>query len=532
MPTMTPAMPRMLAAWRGARSIVLTLAAAGLAACAGARVGEAPTTPTPRPGAPAAVSLPVPPPPLQREFRGVWIATVNNIDWPTRRTLPVDSMKAELLALIDRAAQLHFNAIVFQVRPAADALYKSRIEPWSPFLTGAMGLAPPGDFDPLAFVVREAHARGMQVHAWFNPYRAGFASKSWVPTSEHVSQKHPEWVKPYGSFYWMDPGIPDVRAYALSVVKDVVQRYDVDGVHIDDYFYPYVERDSATKKPIPFPDDDSYNAYRMAGGTLDLGDWRRENVNKLIRGMDEEVHALKPWVLVGVSPIGVYRPGEPQGARFDAYSEIYCDSRKWLNEGWVDYYVPQVYYLTRQATSTPYAPALAWWAAENTQGRLLFAGNFTTRVGGRDTAWTVDELVEQIKLTRAQKGAGGNVHFSARFLYGTTPIAEALRTGPYAELALVPPAPWLGRERPAAPQVSIAEEGDQPTVTFTPGDAVQVRFWVVRYYDGTRWFTDVLGHETTRYALPAGLERPFYVAVSAIGPNGMEGALGTARSGR
>lgn len=531
MPTKSPATSRTRTGRfpRGARLLACAVVAPILAACAGTRVGEAPTgeAPTPRPAARAAtVPLPVQPPPLQRELRGVWIATVNNIDWPSRRTLPVDSMKAELLQLIDRAAQLHFNAIVFQVRPAADALYRSRIEPWSPFLTGAMGLAPAGGFDPLAFVIKESHARGMQVHAWFNPYRAGFVNRSWVTTSEHVSQKHPDWVRKYGSFYWMDPGIPEVRQYSLSVIKDVVRRYDVDGVHIDDYFYPYVEKDSVTKEDIPFPDDDSYKAYRNAGGTLDLGDWRRENVNQLIRGMDEEVHALKPWVLVGVSPIGVYRPGIPSGG-FDAYASIYCDSKKWLNEGWVDYYVPQIYWTT--ASKNPYAPVLKWWATENVLGRNLWAGNFTTRVGGRDTTWTVDELVDQVKLTRAQQGATGNVHFSAKFLYGTTPVAEALRTGPYADLAVVPPSPWLGRQAPAAPNVTIAGE----SVTFTPGDAVPVRFWVVRYYDGTRWFTDVLGHEATSYTLPAGLERPFYVAVSAIGgAGGFEGPLGTARADR
>ncbi len=527
MSSMHAATPRTRTRPRAGAGMAARLALGALGACGGP---PAPEGPTPRGG--AGVALPVQPPALQREFRGVWVATVGNIDWPTKRGLSTDSMTAELLALVERAAQLHFNAIVFQIRPAADALYKSKIEPWSPFITGTMGKAPDGDFDPLAFVIKESHERGMQVHAWFNPYRAGFADGRWQASADHVSKKHPDWVVRYGGYYWMDPGIDAVRKYSLSVFKDVVERYDVDGIHIDDYFYPYVEKDSATRQDIPFPDAGTYKAYQLAGGKLSLSDWRRENVNKLVKGMAEVAHSVKPWLLVGVSPIGVYRPGEPEGARFDSYESIYCDSKKWLNEGWVDYFVPQIYYLTTQTRSTPYGPALKWWAQENTRSRHLWAGNFTTRTGGRDAAWTVDELVQQIKLTRQQKGASGNVHFSAKFLYGTTPIAEALRTGLYAEPAVVPPSPWLGQEKPAAPTVSIGGSEQAPLVQFAPGNKVPVRYWVVRYYDGTQWQTQIVGHETSSVTLPAALERPFYVAVSAIGPSGMEGPLGTARAAR
>lgn len=489
-----------------------------VAACAG---GPKPTGPVPQ-----GVALPVQPPALQQEFRGVWIATVNNIDWPSKRGLSTDSMKKELLALIDRAAQLHFNAIVFQVRPAGDALYKSSIEPWSPFITGTMGKAPDGDFDPLAFVVKESHARGMQVHAWFNPYRAGFVNDRWQPSADHVSKKHPEWVRKYGSFYWMDPGDPKVREYSLSVFRDVAKRYDVDGIHIDDYFYPYVEKDSA-KKDIPFPDDATYKAYQLAGGKLDRSDWRRENVNKLVKGMAEVVHQVKPWVLVGVSPIGVYRPGIPAGAGFDAYESIYCDSKKWLNEAWVDYYVPQLYYL--RTAKAAYEPVMKWWVSENTKGRHLWIGNFTTRVGTQE-GWTVDELVQQIQLTRQSRGATGNVHFSAKFLYGTTPVAEAMRTGPYAEPALVPASPWLGSAKAnAAPRLETTNLGSDVAVRILPGDKAPVRFWVVRYYDGTRWLSDIVGGETNIVKLPAGLEHPFWVVVSGVGRTGVEGAFGAVK---
>jgi uncharacterized lipoprotein YddW (UPF0748 family) len=225
------------------------------------------------------------PPTLAREFRAAWVATVDNIDWPSKKGLSTEQQQAELIALLDKSEAIGLNAIIFQVRPAADALYESKIEPWSEYLTGTQGQAPQPFWDPLAFAVKEAHKRGLELHAWFNPYRARHPSAKGPLATSHIARQHPELVKKYGTQLWMDPGEPAVRAQTLKVVLDVVKRYDIDGVHLDDYFYPYKEKQA--NGTTDFPDDPSWKRYQKAGGTLDRDDWRRQNVNQLI----EELHA-------------------------------------------------------------------------------------------------------------------------------------------------------------------------------------------------------------------------------------------------
>ncbi|MBW3630866.1 MAG: family 10 glycosylhydrolase, partial [Gemmatimonadetes bacterium] len=250
------------------------------------------------------------PPPVQREFRGVWVASVSNIDWPSRPGLAVQEQKSELLAILDRAADLRLNAVILQVRPAADALYASDHEPWSEYLTGEMGRAPEPFYDPLQFAVDEAHRRGLELHAWFNPFRARHPSARSQIHGSHLSRVRPEIVRSYGTHLWMDPGEPDVREHSIRVVLDVVRRYDIDGVHIDDYFYPYKERDAAGA-PIDFPDSASYARYRAGGGVLARNDWRRHNVDTFVERLDREIKREKRWVSFGVSPIGTWRPGNP-----------------------------------------------------------------------------------------------------------------------------------------------------------------------------------------------------------------------------
>ena len=394
-----------------------------------------------------AVTLPTP----RREFRGVWVATVDNIDWPSSPGLTTDQQKAELLTLLDRAKALNLNAVVLQVRPACDALYASAIEPWSPYLTGQMGVGPTPAYDPLTFAVAEAHKRGLELHAWFNPFRARQAGEAahWSPSANHVSQTHPDWVRPYGKLLVLDPGVQAARDYSLSIIDDVVRRYDVDGVHIDDYFYPYPIKD-ASKKIVEFPDDATYAAYQGGGGMLSRSDWRRSNVDDFVQRMYASVKAIKPWVKVGISPFGIWRPGNPpQIVSMDAYEELGADSRRWLNEGWVDYLSPQLYWSIDE-TAHSFPVLLSWWISENKKGRHVWPGLSTTGVSASPNAkWQPDETEYQIKTARGFSGPdAGTVLFSAKFLLREDPetsgtLPNTLGTTVYAEPALIPVTPWL-----------------------------------------------------------------------------------------
>ena len=370
------------------------------------------------------------------EFRGAWIATVTNIDWPSSPGLSVDEQKAELIELLDLAQRMNMNAIVFQVRPACDALYASDLEPWSEYLTGQMGKAPEPFYDPLALAVEEAHKRGLELHAWFNPYRARHPKKLGPASADHVSVTRPELVRTYGEYLWLDPGEPAVQDYTVDVILDVVRRYDVDGVHMDDYFYPYPVQD-ADGNDVPFPDDASYERYRQSGGDLDRDDWRRENVNIVVRRLNDEVHALKPDVAFGVSPFGIWRPDNPPGIQgMDQYARIYADCRTWLREGWVDYLAPQLYWPTFQEAQS-YPRLLEWWVAENTAGKVVLAGNATYRAVADPHRWGAEEYVKQIELTR-ELGAGGNIHFHLRVFLENPELTAAVTAGVYAEPAKVP----------------------------------------------------------------------------------------------
>ncbi|HON08886.1 MAG TPA: family 10 glycosylhydrolase, partial [Verrucomicrobiota bacterium] len=299
-------------------------------------------------------STKVSPPQPQREFRGVWIATVGNIDWPSKPGLPVEQQKSELINILNKAIDLKLNVVIFQVRTSCDAFYNSNIEPWSEFLTGQMGQAPKPFYDPLAFAVEEAHKRGLELHAWFNPFRARYSSVKSQLSSNHISKTKPGIVRQYGKQLWLDPGMTSAQDYVRSVILDVVRRYDIDGVHIDDYFYPYVEKDSSGQD-IPFPDNETYNLYKSKGGKLSKGDWRRENINNFIKTINQSIHKEKNWVKFGISPFGIWRPDASLSIRgMDAYEQIFADSKKWINNGWCDYFAPQLYWkIDAQGQSFP-----------------------------------------------------------------------------------------------------------------------------------------------------------------------------------
>ena len=469
------------------------------------------------------------PPPAQREFRGVWIATVGNIDWPSERGLSTQEQKDELIGILDRATALHLNAVIFQVRPAADALYASPYEPWSEYLTGQMGKAPSPWYDPLEFAVNEAHRRGLELHAWFNPYRARHPSARSRPSANHISVTNPELVKRYGDMLWMDPGEPEVRERTLQVILDVVRRYDIDGVHIDDYFYPYKEKDRRGRV-MDFPDATSWRKYVRSGGKLSRDDWRRANVDSLIQSVYVRIKAEKPWVKFGISPFGVWRPGYPPitAGKFDSYAELYGDSRKWVLNGWGDYFTPQLYWpIDRPDLSYPVL--LQWWVEQNAKGRNIWPGNYLDKVDGSSTGWPAQEILDQIAATRAQRGATGNVFFSMRsFMFGHENLPEKLVAGPYASEALVPASPWLDSIPPATPLVRVGRDAATGAVSISlqPQGSEAPWLWLVRTRAGSDWTTDVVPGLQRFYTLQktASGVTADELAVSAIDRTGNESA--------
>jgi len=466
---------------------------------------------------PAAVYEPcsVTPPEASREFRAAWVATVANIDWPSRNNLGTAEQKAELIAILNRAAQLKLNVVIFQVRPACDALYASRLEPWSEYLTGAMGKPPEPYYDPLAFAVEEAHQRGLELHAWFNPYRAGYNAPQSPPAPSHISQTRPHLVKRYGKYLWLDPGEREVQDYSLSVVLDVVRRYDIDGVHFDDYFYPYTERD-ASGKDLDFPDGPSWQRFG-APGKLSREDWRRENVNAFLRRVYNSIKAEKPWVKLGLSPFGIWRPGYPPQIRgYDAYAKLYADSRKWLAEGWLDYFAPQLYWGIEPPPQS-FPVLLKWWGQQNAKGRLLVAGLDSTKVGRR---WQPEEIVNQIRLSRRQPGVGGHVHWNMKSLMGKSALAEALERAVYTQPALVPAAPWLGPKRLGKPSLAASQGkgGGGLQISWSAAGAQPVSHWLLQTRAGGQWQTEILPGKASGRLWHG--TAPEVIAVSAVDRNG------------
>ncbi len=363
-----------------------------------------------------------------REMRGVWLTTVFNINWPSSQGLSASAQQAELTDLLDVAADTGLNTVFFQIRPECDAFYPSELEPWSRYLSGTQGQDP--GWDPLAFAIDEAHQRGLELHAWMNPYRAKASSGS-TAVAPHPSVTLSEYSVTYGSYEWLDPGASEVQDHTLAVIEDVLERYDVDGLHFDDYFYPYPDGE--------FPDDATYAAYTDGGGTLARDDWRRDNVNQLVRRIGELVADIRPDVRFGISPFGIYRPGMPEGiSGLDQYAAIYADPPRWLAEGWVDYLAPQLYWPSTQ-TAQAYQPLVEWWAALAYDGHRIIPGNYLSKLG-TEAAWSLDELRTQVDLTRATEGTGGNIYFQIEpFDSNTLGVRDAFRSEYYAEPALTPP---------------------------------------------------------------------------------------------
>ncbi|MFD1771768.1 glycoside hydrolase family 10 protein [Sphingobacterium suaedae] len=432
--------------------------------------------------APLRVTLPA----VSREFRGAWVATVANINWPTKNNYNTESQKREAIRLLDFLKENNFNAVIFQVRPSGDALYDSPYEPWSYFLTGAIGKRPDPYYDPLTFWVEEAHKRGLELHVWLNPYRAHHATGGAV-TSESMVRKAPEMVvRLRNGMYWFDPANPKTQDHAAKVVLDIVKRYDIDGVHFDDYFYPYASYNGGAD----FPDDASWNAYKRTGGTLSRGDWRRDQVNKFIERVYHGIKAEKNYVKFGISPFGIWKPGYPAGITGSSqYDELYADAKLWLNKGWIDYFTPQLYWPIEPARQS-FTALLKWWESENTQKRHVWPGLNTVEVRSANRP---QEIVRQIEATRQLiPNSIGAVHWSIAGLLQSPSMTQAVKNGPYQHKALIPRTPWLNASPLLAPTLLLTNENSSVFAKWLHKQPEQVFQWVAYAQYGDTWEYEIL----------------------------------------
>jgi len=431
------------------------------------------------------------PPAVTREFRGAWIACIYNLDWPSAKGLGAAQQQAELRAILDKMATLNMNAVIFQVRPHCDAVYQSSIEPWSPWLSGSMGTSP--GYDPLAFCIREAHARGIEVHAWFNPFRA-MSSDSISCCSSHVTHSNPGITLRYGSMVWCNPSMAETRSRATSVILDVVRRYDVDGVHLDDYFYPYpsgsaVFRDGKT--PVE----------------------RRAYVDGFVSNLYSAVKQQKPWVRVGISPFGIWKPGVPEGieAGLDSCESLACDSRKWLKNGWVDYLAPQLYWRISPAKQS-FSNLLTWWREQGS--RPVWPGIATERINSsEDPGRPASEIINQIKLSRSiGHNYVGNIQWSAKSIVTNRGGIATQLASTYTQPAAVPPMPWLSSQAPAVPGVSAQSTSGGTFVRWVLADERAAKVAIQARYAGQWKTVKIVPASGTGITIPAAEA----VAVSTI----------------
>lgn len=439
----------------------------------------------------------------KRQFRAMWIASVTNIDWPSRPGLSEEQIKAEYLAWLDLAEQLNHNAVVVQIRPTADAFWPSPYEPWSEWLTGARDGVGPG-WDPLAFAVEEAHKRNLEFHAWFNPFRISMPTGAGADINKlapnHPARQHPDWVFAYppagvaGSRLYYNPGVPEAREFVQTAMMDAVLKYDIDAVHFDDYFYPY------PSGSYPIPDDETFAMYNR--GFTNKADWRRDNINLLIQEMGAKIKAAKPWVKFGVSPFGIWRNKnvDPLGSDTtgsQSYETVYADTRKWIKEEWIDYVVPQLYWYIGQYPAADYARLVPWWADVVKGTRVqLYIGQADYKSG--DPAYgefwmNPHELSNHLTLNRDYPEVQGNIHFSAVQVRANRMGATDIYVNEhYSKPALVPAMPHLPSKPLMFPVVTGAKRGaDGVTLKWRPtvngvGPFGTVTSYAIYRFDGTK----------------------------------------------
>ena len=414
----------------------------------------------------------------QRELRGAWVASVANLNWPSQSALPLEAQQKELLIILDRLQEARLNAIFFQVRPEGDALYRSELEPWSRFLGGTQGSDP--GFDPLEFLIEAAHQRNIEVHAWLNPYRAQAVPPATAPpVAPHLAVEHPDQVHAYGQLLWMDPSAPAVRQRLLSVCRDLTERYDIDGLHFDDYFYPYPEGE------LEFPDQANWDGYQAGGGALSRGDWRREQVNLAIQEVSQAIQEEKDYVRFGISPFGIPAPEKPaQILGLDQYEKLYADTQLWMDRGWVDYLAPQLYWpTTREAQAFPVL--LEWWADHARQGRYIFAGINLAALGSKPE-WSLEEYRQQFALVQRHRegGARGFILWSvAPLLEGRQNVGRDLLAAQTPQVVLTPPLARASDHQVNPPELDV--QGNR--LWLHHQDGTPLRAWTVYRAQGPQW---------------------------------------------
>lgn len=419
----------------------------------------------------------------KRELRAVWIATVGNIDWPSKPGLSAQQQQQEFLTQLNFLQRHGFNAVIVQVRAAADAFYASPYEPWSRYLSGKQNEPPFPKYDPLEFMVNECHKRNMEFHAWFNPYRALVNSSNNPNPPQHATRQHPDWIIPYAGKSYFDPGSPAAREYILKVILDVVDRYDIDAVHIDDYFYPY-------KVPgKTFNDNASYKKYNARGMSLD--DWRRNNVNLFVSQLHHNIKKQKPWVKFGISPFGIWRNAgrDPEGSATNGtacYDDLYSDVKLWMEQKWLDYVAPQLYWEHGHRLAA-YEVLLPWWK-QHSGNRQLFIGLGLYRMTGTPKSpWnSTNEILKQIRSARAQN-ADGLIFYSMSSFYKIKPdLADSLQNKYFGHIAIPPATPWIELPTPAAPALKFRSSGSKVRLDWEIDKTkkTSLRFLVYRFEAG------------------------------------------------
>ena len=459
---------------------------------------------------------------IEREFRSAWVATVVNLDWPSAPNLPVEKQKEELVNLFDALAFLNFNAVFFQVRPECDALYNSSFEPWSFWLTGKQGKVPEPYYDPLEFAIEEAHKRGMELHAWINPYRAVRKIGSYAIASNHVSRKHPNWIITSGKLKYLNPGLPQVRNYVVNIIKEIVGNYNVDGIHFDDYFYPY--------PPNEITKEDFSTFKRYSRGIRNISEWRRDNVNLLMKEVYSAIKRIKPFVKFGVSPFGIWRNNVPVGITgFDAYNRIYADALQWIKDGSIDYLVPQLYWPFEGGQD--FAKLSDWWSLQKNDSHFYAGLGFY-----RAEKWNADEIPNQINYLRENPYADGFVIFRAANIFDNVKsVTDSLSRNLLRYKTIAPVLSKIGNTTPTTPlNFNLTKINDtQGIFSWTKSDSYapqNVRYVISAVADEKNHLTNYTGFSNIVYLTYNNYFRTKFIKteiqlnyfVQAVNPAGVE----------